>query len=212
MDKKENSEGKAYRLIMKAIKDQYRPGDFLLEKNLAETLGMSRTPITIALNRLVSEGLLQKLPKKGCHIPNLNPDDAKKVFTARRALEVEGARLAAQARHGDDLQNMRTILGDTALAIANRDYISFTYLDEDFHHAMVSASGNMYIYAAWKRIYLRCNLYTRFFDVLYTRKTDLKQNTLAQHTAMCDAISAGNLDKTEEIVRDHIENALTYIM
>lgn len=81
MKGKENAEQKAYRLIIHDIKTKCQPGDFLLERDLAERFGVSRTPVTIALNRLVAEGLLQKLPKKGCFIPNLNYDDARRLLS-----------------------------------------------------------------------------------------------------------------------------------
>ena len=87
MKGKENAEQKAYRLIIHDIKTKCQPGDFLLERDLAERFGVSRTPVTIALNRLVAEGLLQKLPKKGCFIPNLNYDDARAAFSVRILLE-----------------------------------------------------------------------------------------------------------------------------
>lgn len=59
-----NAEERAYRLLTETIKQSYKPGDFILESSLAIDFGMSRTPISIALNRLVSEGILKKVPKK----------------------------------------------------------------------------------------------------------------------------------------------------
>ena len=102
MKGKENAEQKAYRLIIHDIKTKCQPGDFLLERDLAERFGVSRTPVTIALNRLVAEGLLQKLPKKGCFIPNLNYDDARAAFSVRILLECEAARCAAQNAQAED--------------------------------------------------------------------------------------------------------------
>ncbi len=66
-----NAEERAYRLLTETIKQSYKPGDFILESSLAIDFGMSRTPISIALNRLVSEGILKKVPKKGSYIPLL---------------------------------------------------------------------------------------------------------------------------------------------
>lgn len=83
---------------------------------------------------------------------------------------------------------MERILAATEEAIDTDNFLSFTFRDEDFHHALVQASDNMYLYDAWSRIYLRCNLYTRFFDRLYTRKTPLKSGTLAEHTAIFNAL------------------------
>ncbi len=84
MPGKEPSSEKAYRLIIDAIREQYKPGDFLLEKDLAGTFKMSRTPITMALHQLVTEGILAKMRKKGCYIPNLARKDAEAVFSTRK--------------------------------------------------------------------------------------------------------------------------------
>ena len=195
MKGKENAEQKAYRLIIHDIKTKCQPGDFLLERDLAERFGVSRTPVTIALNRLVAEGLLQKLPKKGCFIPNLNYDDARAAFSVRILLECEAARCAAQNAQADDTDN----------------FLSFTFRDEDFHHALVQASDNMYLYDAWSRIYLRCNLYTRFFDRLYTRKTPLKSGTLAEHTAIFNALRHNDTELAVSLVKKHCKDALSYV-
>ena len=211
MNNKENAEQKAYRLIIRDIKLKYQPGDFLLERDLAERFGVSRTPVTIALNRLVAEGLLQKLPKKGCFIPNLNGDDARAAFSVRILLESEAARLAAMLGRKNALLEMQRILAATERAIDSDDFLNFTFRDEDFHHAVVRAAENSYLYEAWSRIYLRCNLDTRFFDRLYTRKTPLKSGTLAEHSAIYDALRRKDAGLAAKLVTDHCQGALTYV-
>ena len=166
---------------------------------------------TIALNRLVAEGLLQKLPKKGCFIPNLNYDDARAAFSVRILLECEAARCAAQNAQAEDLLEMERILAATEEAIDTDNFLSFTFRDEDFHHALVQASDNMYLYEAWARIYLRCNLYTRFFDRLYTRKTPLKSGTLAEHTAIFNALGHNDTELAVSLVEKHRKDALSYV-
>ncbi len=211
MKGKENAEQKAYRLIIEDIKTKYQPGDFLLERDLAERFGVSRTPVTIALNRLVAEGLVQKLPKKGCFIPNLNYDDARAAFSVRILLECDAARRAAQCAQVEDLLEMERILAATEEAIDNDNFLSFTFRDEDFHHAMVQSADNMYLYDAWARIYLRCNLYTRFFDRLYTRKTPLKSGTLAEHTDILTALRHNDAELAASLVTEHCKRALSYV-
>ena len=196
MKGKENAEQKAYRLIIHDIKTKCQPGDFLLERDLAERFGVSRTPVTIALNRLVAEGLLQKLPKKGCFIPNLNYDDARAAFSVRILLECEAARCAAQNAQAEDLLEMERILAATEEAIDTDNFLSFTFRDEDFHHALVQASDN---------------LYTRFFDRLYTRKTPLKSGTLAEHTAIFNALGHNDTELAVSLVEKHCKDALSYV-
>ena len=211
MNTKENAEQKAYRLIIRDIKLKYQPGDFLLERDLAEHFGVSRTPVTIALNRLVAEGLLQQLPKKGCCIPNLNGDDARAAFGVRILLESEAARLAALHGRKNAQLEIKRILVATEQAIDDDDFLNFTFRDEDFHHAVVHAAENSYLYEAWSRIYLRCNLYTRFFDRLYTRKTPLKSGTLAEHTAIYEALCLKDAGLAARLVAEHCQAALAYV-
>lgn len=211
MNTKENAEQKAYRLIIRDIKLKYQPGDFLLERDLAEHFGVSRTPVTIALNRLVAEGLLQKLPKKGCFIPNLNGDDARAAFGVRILLESEAARLAALHGRKNAQLEIKRILVATEQAIDDDDFLNFTFRDEDFHHAVVHAAENSYLYEAWSRIYLRCNLYIRFFDRLYTRKTPLKSGTLAEHTAIYEALCLKDAGLAARLVAEHCQAALAYV-
>ena len=92
-----SAEERAYRFIINEIlSGTYHPGDFLLELDLAPKLDMSRTPVSRALARLVSEGFLNKIPKKGCYIPIPTPQDAEAIFTARQVAEGEAAALVAQ--------------------------------------------------------------------------------------------------------------------
>ena len=212
MKGKENAEQKAYRLIIHDIKTKCQPGDFLLERDLAERFGVSRTPVTIALNRLVAEGLLQKLPKKGCFIPNLNYDDARAAFSVRILLECEAARCAAQNAQAEDLLEMERILAATEEAIDTDNFLSFTFRDEDFHHALVQASDNMYLYEAWARIYLRCNLYTRFFDRLYTRKTSAQIPARWRNIRpFFNALGHNDTELAVSLVEEHCKDALSYV-
>ena len=208
---KENAEEKAYRLIINAIRHTYRPGDFLLERNLAESLGMSRTPITIALNRLISEGIITKLPKKGCIIPSLDPSDAKKAFKVRKLMEVEGGLIIGDLANPISLEHLENLIDKTKNAVATNDFQAFTSLDEDFHHSLLQLAENNYLYESWKRIYLRCNIYTRYFDFHYTRDNLFKENTLKQHIDIVKAIKEKDKKRIISSISKHIDNALACI-
>ena len=104
---KDNAEERAYRSIISLIlSGKFRPGDFLLEVDLASRLEMSRTPVSRALSRLVTEGFLNKLPKKGCFIPLPTPEDAAQIFSAREAVEGKAAALAAINASDEELSRL----------------------------------------------------------------------------------------------------------
>ena len=107
----ENAEERAYRLIINEIlSGVYHPGDFLLELDIAAQMEMSRTPVSRALSRLVAEGFLKKMPKKGCYIPIPTPKDAELVFTARQVAEGEAAALAAANVTEEDILTLESIV------------------------------------------------------------------------------------------------------
>lgn len=209
---KESAEQKAYRLIVDLIKLKYKPGDFLLEVELADKFAMSRTPVASALRTLISQGVLQKLPKKGCFIPNINKEDAKNLFFARKTLESAAAAVSSDVATEDDIETAKQLLEKAHTANRENKFLEFTYLDEEFHHHIVRISRNKYLYDAWCPIYFRCNLYTRFFDKFYTQKTNLKENTLIEHGTILEAIAMHDSERVQSLLCEHIDSALRFVM
>ena len=89
-----NAEERAYRLLTETIKQSYKPGDFILESSLAIDFGMSRTPISIALNRLVSEGIL-----KNVYDLENDPDELKNLANTIDFKEIKDLLGCANKRH-----------------------------------------------------------------------------------------------------------------
>lgn len=215
---KETSEKKAYRLIINAIKEKFKPGDFLLEKDLVATFKMSRTPIAMALNRLVTEGVLNRMKKKGCYIPNLDRDDAKAAFFTRSLLESAAVKKAAKLVSDDDIERLQLILSQGNKGISENDYRLFSAKDEEFHHAMVSMGKNPYLYKVWRIIYFRTNIYSRFFDSIYYGNQafidvrSVKSKSLQQHHQILKALIKRDPEASEKQVQTHIERSLNIIL
>ena len=99
-EKEELAYGEIVRLI---LENHFKPGDFLLETELAQDLNLSRTPVRHALSQLVAEGILDKKKKKGCFIPAVSPEDARHVFFAREHMEGLAATSAARYASEEDI-------------------------------------------------------------------------------------------------------------
>ena len=93
-------------MIRMIVMNHFRPGDSLLETILAEKLGLSRTPVSHALDRLLAEGFLEKRSKRGYFIPLPDPMDAEHVFSVRQLLEGEAAAEAAAAFRPEDMDKL----------------------------------------------------------------------------------------------------------
>ncbi|MFZ5962826.1 GntR family transcriptional regulator [Thalassococcus sp. BH17M4-6] len=191
----------AYTLILDAIDvGTFRPGDRLVESDLADRFGVSRTPIREALQRLETQSLLTR-DGRSLIVASLDHNQMAELYVVRTELEGLAARLAA--RHATEeeaqvLQDMveedRALLGDpSALARANRR----------FHKQIHLASHNRYLVQ-------QLDLVHRSMALMATTSLAAQgrgEIALAEHQAIVDAISKRDEDAAYSALRDHISVA-----
>lgn len=191
----------AYTMILEAI-DQgiYRPGDRLVESELAERFGVSRTPIREALQRLETQSLLAR-DGRSLIVASLDHNQMAELYAVRSELEGLAARLAA--RHAteeevkvlyDMIEEDRALLEDPpAMARANRR----------FHRMIHLASHNRYLVQQLDLVY-------RSMALMATTSLAAKgrgEIALAEHRAIVDAISKRDEEAAYRALRDHISVA-----
>jgi DNA-binding GntR family transcriptional regulator len=211
---RESAEERAYRSIIGLIlSGRYRPGDFLLELDLAPQLGMSRTPVSRALARLISEGFLSKMPKKGSFIPLPTPEDASQVFFAREAVEGQAAAAAALHATPEEVEALRRYIAGDEEAVLTRSREQFSSNNELLHLGIARASRNTYLEKWCRNIFWRSNVYVFYFDGFY-RPDDaiVPQKTPEQHAAILDAIAARDPEKAADRMRAHIRRTFEALL
>ncbi len=204
-----NAEERAYRSIIELIlSGHYRPGDFLLELDLAPRLDMSRTPVSRALSRLVTEGFLNRMAKKGCYIPLPTPEDAEEVFSARKAVEGQAAARAARLATKEDIALLERIVAEDNEAVRRRQKERFARINEDFHFAIARASHNAYLEKWIRNIFWRANIYIFYFDSFYRQRENEipPQKTPLQHATIIEAIASGDAEGAARAMTDHIDH------
>ncbi|ETX27537.1 GntR family transcriptional regulator [Roseivivax isoporae] len=191
----------AYSLILEAIDTgTYRPGDRLVESDLAERFGVSRTPIREALQRLETQSLLAR-DGRSLIVASLDHNQMAELYAVRTELEGLAARLAA--RHateeeihvlGGMVQEDRALLDDPqALARANRR----------FHTQIHLASHNRYLVQ-------QLDLVHRSMALMATTSLAAQGRgavALAEHQAIVDAIGRRDEAAASKALRDHISEA-----
>lgn len=199
----------AYKKIIELIlKDQFKPGEFLLETELAESLGLSRTPVRLALGQLVAEGFLDKKKKKGCFIPLPSPGDAKNVFFIREHLEGLAAEAAAACATREDIAFLDDIverekalgsLKDEAVKVASLS------LNEEFHMGIARISRNPYIEQYSRHSFWRSHTYICFYDRAYIGLTPGPQSVgPRQHIDLVRTIESGDTAAAKKLMRTHV--------
>ncbi len=207
---KQTAEERAYGQIIRLIlSGQYKPGDFLLEVELAPRLGMSRTPVSRALGRLVAEDFLSRMPKKGCFIPFPSAEDAEAVFSARMAVEGQAAASAALKASDQEVRKLKRIVRLDEEAVAKGSKETYAEINEKFHLGIARASRNPYLEKWCVNSFWRSNIYVFYFDSFYRaagRQDIPEQSTPGQHAAILDAIEAKRPEEAASLMRSHIRH------
>lgn len=192
----------AYRAVKEMIQDgTFAPGRRLPEKDIAELLETSRTPVREAMNRLISEGLLMVHPQRGYAVVELDKQQILELFVVREFLEGAAARGAAQHASDPEIQSLRR-MSEELRALGN-DVPGQVILNRRFHRAIVAASHNRYL----EEIHARHAERTMTIPRTTYETQDRFNDSYAQHKAIVDAIEQRNPDLAEQAARDHVRKA-----
>lgn len=132
---------------------RYAPQDLLSEGQIADAVGVSRTPVREALLRLEAEGLLRLLPKRGALVLPVTPSELADVLETRRLVETHAARKAVANDHVPELVARLTAHRDAMQAAAKRrDTAAYVEADRAFHAEIVAATGNEIITALYRSL------------------------------------------------------------
>lgn len=138
-----NLTDRAYRDIEELlVTSQLAPGSLITENQLAERLGISRTPIREALQRLARGGLIRVMPKRGLLVTEIDIQKQLRMLEVRREIERLMARRAARHRTTRQSEDCRAVADDFSAAAAGDDEDAFTRADQRLNQLMSDASGN----------------------------------------------------------------------
>jgi DNA-binding GntR family transcriptional regulator len=129
-------------LLQAIIKGQLEPGKQLDEKEISESLGVSRTPLREAINRLAQEGIVREIPYRGNFVRKFTAKEVVDLYEVRKTLEVMAIRLAVIRMAPQDAEELAGLVRQTAEAQEAGDMEAYAKLDTDFHDKIAECSGN----------------------------------------------------------------------
>ncbi|MEU8225200.1 GntR family transcriptional regulator [Kribbella sp. NPDC048915] len=196
----------AYRLIREQILTGRRAGgEWLREGELADSIGVSRTPIREALRRLTAEGLVRHERNRGVQVQMWTVRDLDEIFSLRSVVEPWGCRLAAESGRAD--LDLLTELATAMDAIAPdghpTDVDRLTELNNRFHRTILDAADNSRLTAVLSAV-VQVPLVWRTFT-RYSPEALLR--SLAHHHELVAALAAADPDWAESVMRSHIRAA-----
>lgn len=187
------------------LKDEIRanrlpPGFQAPEPEIAERLGMSRTPVREALIRLEAEGLVELIPRRGARVMPISPADMAEIYDLLTALEPLAARLVANRKPtAEELEPLKQAIEDTEAALADKDLDRWAEADDRFHQALLSATGNERMHDFAMRLYDQAHR----ARMITLRMRDLPRKSTEEQRAVLEYLLAGDGEKAEQLFLEH---------
>ena len=179
---------------------EYEDGDRLDEIKLAEHFNVSRTPIREALQRLVMSGMAQQVPRRGVFIRQPGPVDLLEMFETMAELEAACARLSAIRMSEEGLDRLAQANERCKIAVEQDDVASYYSENEKFHQEIYLGATNSYLRNEALRLQSRLKPYRR----VQLRFRGRMSQSLAEHTAIVNALTKGDSDEAARLLRAHV--------
>jgi len=196
-----NKQHIAYEYLKESIiSGKYPPEKPLIERELCDALGVSRTPVREALRRLTSEGLAESFPGRGVFVSRVNPEKATQLYELKEALEGMAARLCTERMSDEEIQELRECLQAHTEALENDEMAATADLDLRFHVLLIEGARSPMLEQQAKGILLQ----TRRLAQLSVYDPDSTTKFIAQHTAIYEAIRSRDAEEAEKALSAHI--------
>jgi DNA-binding GntR family transcriptional regulator len=175
---------------------------------LAEKLGVSRTPVRQALERLVQDGLVRSDPRRGFWVRLFTAQDIHEIYELRGALEVLALRLAAPRLDPADLRSQLDLLYTVREQLDQRPISLFLQCDFRLHTLLIRASGNSRLIRYLSTLRSQFSVF-QIKDTLYPQRMEA---ALDDHEQILLALLEGNIDKAAELLAAHVSHAMANVL
>ncbi|MBE3599575.1 MAG: GntR family transcriptional regulator [Limnochordaceae bacterium] len=184
------------------------PGERLMEVQLADELGVSRTPVREAIRKLEHDGFVVMIPRKGAYVADISLKDVAEIFDVRKALEALAAQLAAERASDEDLERTERVLVEYDACINQGDITRLIEVDTRFHEAIYQMAGNSRLK---QMLSLLSEQVMRYRTMTLSHGPRMRR-ALEEHRRIVEAIAARDGEKASRLARDHIESAENALM
>jgi len=196
---------KAYQTIYKRIlSGKLKPGDKITEVGISKSMGISQAPVREALKRLAEDNLVVLVPRSGCFIASLTPEEIEEIYEIRKSLEGLAMKYAFTHFNRQKVRELRNAILATARIKHNyQDYIKTNLkLDAQFHNLIYQESQCPNLRKMLEKLRAR-------MQVLRVRTADYVGEMAVspdEHIEILACILQGNQKKAVELLQDHIDN------
>ena len=188
------------RLVHEIRTGALRPGDRLIETDLATRLGSSRTPVREAIRQLESDGLVTHVPRAGAVVRKLDYAEVTELYEMRAVLEGTAARFAARAASDIELSELEAINSEMRRASGTKDLYE---ANREFHAVLLNAARNRFLVKSVEAVQKTLLI----LGPSTMEEGDRASEAIAEHDRVLDALRARDGNSAETCMRAHIEAA-----
>ena len=195
-------------IVFEALRDAIingvlAPGERLMEVQMAEELGVSRTPVREAIRKLELEGYVMLLPRKGAYVADFSSKSIVDVLEVRGVLEALAAGLAAERITDQELDSLERLLVRASECAQNSDLDRLIEVDTEFHDVLYKASRNDRL----AQIVANIREQIQRFRATSLAFPGRMQRAVEEHKQIVDAIAERDTARAKRLAQQHIENS-----
>lgn len=182
------------------VSGQIKPGEHLNESDIAKQMAVSRIPVRESLRKLEQEGLIVRLPNKGCFVITFSAQDVREVFSLRAALECMSFEWAIPKMTPRDIQILHTLIENQKQAIHEEDYEALAQLDMQFHEHICIRAGHSRLLKAWYEQHAQCQM---LLNLRFRHLAEYTPETVTvDHIRILEAIEAKDVRKAIALTQE----------
>lgn len=189
------------------LRGELKPGERLMEIQLANKLGVSRTPIREAIRKLELEGLVLMIPRRGAEVAQITEKSLRDVLEVRRALEELAVQLACMRMTPEGILQLKQAADEFEKVLGDDDITVVAEADVAFHDVVYLATDNERLISLLNNF--REQMYR--YRVEYLKKKECHEKLLAEHRELIRAIEKGDSERATEITSTHIGNQVEVV-
>ncbi|MEI7344887.1 GntR family transcriptional regulator [Dickeya chrysanthemi] len=186
-----------------AIDYHFRPGERVNEVELASQLGVSRTPVREALNRLAKDGFMNFVPNRGFYSRDLTPEGVRELYEVRMVIEQSTFRFACLRATDEEIAATTAIWEEVSQhrpAQTEQDWAKIAEIDEHFHMEIARISHNGRLYEMLDSL----NSLSRFFRRIDLETPVRRNNAYDEHVEIIAALRQRDIEKGVVLIEQHI--------
>ncbi|AXF58047.1 GntR family transcriptional regulator [Salicibibacter kimchii] len=200
---------RAYQIIRLAVRNLYLPpGKMILEREMAEGLQMSRTPVREALVRLQTEGMIEVIPRRGFIIKAIAKEDLQEIYEIVEALDGLAAEMVTEKISGKELERLEELVTFQEEALHEKNLSKWARLDDKFHTDIINSAGNLRLSSV-----IETHADQIFRARLFTiENRPLPFRSIIEHKAILSCMRAQDKNAARMLMQSHRKRARNEIL